>query len=139
MNGSDPHASETRQPTRDEMLSALFANLVIQTTNLAMIFLGRVPHPETGKLETDLQSARLFIDQLEMLEAKTRGNLDAQERQLLAQNLTALRLAFVEATDRQPQPSRSPAAAKPAAPTPDAEPGNASDDAETRKKFTKKY
>ena len=136
MNGSNPHAPETGQPTREEMMSALFANLVIQTTNLAMIFLGRVPHPETGKLETDLQSARLFIDQLEMLEIKTRGNLDAQERQLLTQNLTALRFAFVEATDH-PSPPQSTAAPAPAAPV--SEPGNAADDAEARKKFTKKY
>ena len=36
-------------PTRDEMMSALFAHMVMQQTNMAMMLLGKVAHPETGK------------------------------------------------------------------------------------------
>jgi hypothetical protein len=134
-------------PSRDEAVSALFANLVIQSSNMALIFLGRLPHPETGKHETDLESARLFIDQLEMFEVKTRGNLNAEEQKLLTQNLTALRLAFVEAVDRQPAaPPVAKSAPAPAAPSPTPNPppppppaSPAPDEAESRKKFTKKY
>ena len=35
--------------TREDIISALFANMVIQQTNMAMMFLGLVPHPETGQ------------------------------------------------------------------------------------------
>ena len=41
----------------------------------------------------------MFIDQLEMLEAKTKGNLNRQEDGLLKQALAALHMAFVEAVD----------------------------------------
>jgi len=42
-----------------------------------------------------------MIDILSLLESKTRGNLTAEERQLLEQILYELRLRFVEAN--QPQ------------------------------------
>ena len=57
------------------MMSALFAQLVIQQSNMAMLLMGKVPHPQTGETVRDVEAARLFIDQLEMLEAKTKGNL----------------------------------------------------------------
>ncbi len=85
--------------SREEVLSALFANLVVQQTNMAFMFLGRIPHPENGKIVKDLESAKFFIDGLEMLEFKTKGNLDRQEQALLNQSLTSLRLAFIEASN----------------------------------------
>src|SRR2546422_6289786 len=92
--------------SRHEIMSALFAGLVMQQTNLAMMLLGKSPHPETQKTIQDIEGAKMFIDQLEMLEVKTRGNLKADEAKLLKQSLTALRLAFVQAID-----SQSPSAA----------------------------
>ena len=92
------------------MMSSLFVGMVVQQTNMALMLLGRMPHPETGQTMQDIESAKLFIDQLEMLEGKTRGNLDKQEDKLLKQSLTALRLAFVEAVEsqaRQPQATPS--------------------------------
>lgn len=41
------------------------------------------------------EAARALIDTLAMLEVKTAGQLDDQERQLLTQTLTALRFRFV--------------------------------------------
>ena len=123
---------------RDDMMSALFAQLVMQQANMAMLLLGKVPHPETGKVVKDIDAARLFIDQLEMLEAKTRGNLTKEESTLLKQSLMSLRLGFVEAVEA-PSAPQSPAdkeSAKPAAPTPET-PAAESD--EHRKKFSKKY
>jgi len=55
----------------------------------------------------DLEAAQLFIGQLEMLEAKTRGNLNKTEETLLKQTLMSLRMTFVEAVD-QPQPETPP-------------------------------
>jgi hypothetical protein len=140
--------------SREEIMAALFANMVIQQTNMAMMMLGKMAHPETGEFIQDIEAARMFIDQLEMIEAKTKGNLSKQEEALLKQSLTALRMAFVEAVDGapaqrggsanapEPQPQRSapmestdaaapkaPAAPAPVQPAPE----------ETRKKFSKKY
>ena len=128
--------------SREEMMSALFANMVLQQTNLAMMFLGRVPHPETGEHTRDLDMAQMFIEQLEMLEAKTKNNLTKQEEGLLRQSLTAVHMAYVDAANEQKASPKIETAAKEAtAPaTNDAAAGEtAAETDDTRKKFTKKY
>src|SRR5215470_6343806 len=92
---------------RDEELSFLFAQMVMQQSNMAMMLLGKVAHPESGKVHKDIEAARLFIDQLEMLEQKTKGNLSKDESTLLKQSLMSLRLAFVDAVD-SPKPEEQP-------------------------------
>ena len=121
-----------------EMLSELFAQLVLQQANMATMLLGKVAHPETGEVIKDIDAARLFIDQLAMLETKTKGNLSKDEAHLLKQTLMSLRLAFVEAVENQdskPQPAAS-AAATPAAADAPPQPGAPE---EHPKKFSKKY
>jgi len=135
---------------RDEIHSALFAQMVMQQASLAMMFLGVTPHPETGKKLFDLDSAQMFIAQLDMLEAKTRGNLSEDEAALLKQSLTTVRMAFVQAVNSD-DPSKTPEEPAPApgaqsAPAPHATPGaeaspapEPSPDDDERKKFVKKY
>ena len=139
-------------PSREQMMSAMFAHLIVQHTNMALIFLGQMPNPQTGQTAQDIDHARFFIDQLEMLEVKTKGNLDKQEEAILKQSLTSLRLAFVEAVNH-PQAAPSPAPADPpAAPaideqeTPIAEPALPGEkppppepEIQSRKIFSKKY
>jgi Domain of unknown function (DUF1844) len=124
--------------------------MVIQQTNMAMMLLGKVAHPETGQIIQDLESAKMFIDQLEMLEAKTKGNLSKQEEALLKQALAALHMAFVETVDAPAADSRSeseaatPAPSSEPAPSPEKPSAAAPPDAaaapdDSRKKFSKKY
>lgn len=141
-----PISSGIEGATPEEIRSALFAQLIMQQANMAMMLLGKVPHPESGETVRDVEAARLFIDQLEMLEAKTKGNLTREESGLLKQSLMSLRLAFVEAVEpsqpkeaaiNQPQPPPTP-------PGQPAKPGLASEQTPTaaeehRKKFSKKY
>src|ERR1700723_161548 len=112
MNESTPHPEDAlANASREDIMAALFANMVIQQTNMAMMLLGKVPHPETGQFLHDVEAAKMFIDQLEMLEAKTKGNLNKQEEGLLKQALTALHMTFVAAMD-----APADAAAKPGEP-----------------------
>jgi hypothetical protein len=126
-------------------MSALFAGLVMQQANMVLMLLGRVAHPETGQTVRDVDGARMLIDQLEMLELKTRGNLTEPEARLLKQNLMALHMAFVEAVESEaaaPAPAPSPApgsSSPPASPASAAEVPTGAPDAESRKKFSKKY
>src|SRR5687768_10251021 len=121
------------EATRQEHLSAVFATMVMQLTNMAAMFMGKVPNPETKQPTVDLDAAQIFIDQLEMLEAKTKGNLTQEEQSILKQGLTMVRMAFVEAVEEAE--GKAPGAAEPAQTgTPEEAP-----DAEGRKKFTKKY
>ena len=138
MNDSDVSATPPGHGTREEMMMDLFAGMVMQQTNLALLYLGKAPHPETGAPVLDLDTARLFIDQLEMLEAKTKGNLDPREAGLLKQSLTMLRLAFVEAVEHPAAPAASPPPA-PESAAPSADPAPTGADADSRKKYSKKY
>jgi hypothetical protein len=150
MSTNDPAADPMANASREEIISALFANLVIQQTNMAFMFLGRVPHPDTGEVVQDFESAKFFIDQLEMIEVKTKGNLDKREEDLLKKSLTGLRMAFVEAVggkgtaaqEQKPiatptgEPAKPDEASAPDAPAP--QPKIPAED-ESRKKFSKKY
>jgi hypothetical protein len=134
---------------RDEMHTRLFSNMVMQYASMALMFMGQTPHPETGETVKDLEAAQMFVGQLEMLEAKTKGNLNKQEEALLKQSLMTTRLAFVEAVESGgPEPGKAEPAgtATPPQPSESAKPGaGQSDDpaaaapAEERKKFVKKY
>ncbi len=85
-----------------EIHSALFAQLVTGHAQMIMMFLGRYPNPQTGKVEpANPEAAKVFIDQLEMIEVKTRGNLSPDESRLLGQMLSATRLTFAEVIDSQ--------------------------------------
>lgn len=128
-----------------EQHTALFANLVLQQSNMAMMLMGITRAPGQEESMKDLEAARLFIDQLEMLEVKTRGNLNREESKLLGQTLMSLRLAFVEAVDQEPQAqSPAPAGTAPTAPAPEkpaaeAPAPDAQTSGESHKKFSKKY
>jgi hypothetical protein len=76
-----------------------FGAFVLSIATSAFYHLGIVAHPETGqKLSPpDLALASNTIDTLELLEVKTRGNLDEEERELLESLLYELRMHFVEA------------------------------------------
>jgi hypothetical protein len=130
--------------TADEH-SALFAHLVLQQSNMAMMLMGKVAHPESGEVIKDIEAARLFIDQLEMLEAKTRGNLSKEEAGLLKQSLMTLHMSFVEAVQSAPssgapQPAGTGSAEpKPATAGQEAPSSDEAAAEEHRKKFSKKY
>src|SRR5947208_6832 len=107
---TEPQDNSIENLSREEFMSALFANMVFQNTNMTLMMLGRVPHPESGERITDLDAARMFIDQLEMLAVKTKGNLTKEEDRLLQQSLTHVRLAFVEVVEK---PAKKDEALKP--------------------------
>ncbi|MFZ4779605.1 MAG: DUF1844 domain-containing protein, partial [Terrimicrobiaceae bacterium] len=131
-----------------------FIEFVMMQAQQAAMFLGRIPNPQTGKPEVNLEIARMFIDQLEMIHEKTRGNLTSEESEILARVLSDLQLAFVQAsgpgaetasapsvadvTDHEE--SAAPASETPAAPPVAAEPAPGIDpESGNRKKFTKSY
>ena len=82
--------------------SISFAAFVLSLAHTAAVHFGDIPDPVSGqKSEVNLEAAQQMIDILALLEEKTRGNLTAEERQLLDQILYELRLRFVEASKPQ--------------------------------------
>src|SRR6187431_2970447 len=89
--------------------SISFAAFVLSLAHTAAVHFGDIPDPVSGqKSEVNLPAAQQMIDILALLEEKTRGNLTAEERQLLDQILYELRLRYVEASQQgsAPEPSR---------------------------------
>ncbi|MBF0122912.1 MAG: DUF1844 domain-containing protein [Candidatus Omnitrophica bacterium] len=78
-----------------------FFNYVMSMGYQAMIFLGEVPHPMTGKTEKNVQQAKFLIDTMVMLRDKTKGNLDAKEEQFLSGTLYELQMKFVEVSKKE--------------------------------------
>lgn len=80
-------------PAAPEADSRFNEFIILQAQN-AGLFLGQIPNPHTGEKQINLRAARSVIDSLEMLAAKTRGNLTAAEEKLIATALSNLRPLF---------------------------------------------
>ena len=139
--------AEVQTSTQTGEMTQRFIEFVMMQAQNAALFLGQIPNPQTGQGEVNLEVARMFIDQLAMIQEKTRGNLSSEEQAVLRNTLSNLQMVFVEVS--QSGGARSASAASPAsaqapqeesAPeTPAPQPQSAAGEAESRKKFTKSY
>jgi len=76
-----------------------FMGFVLSLASTAAIHFGDMPDPITGERSAvNLDGAAQMIEILALMEQKTRGNLTAEEREILNQVLYELRMRFVEAT-----------------------------------------
>ena len=75
-----------------------FSFLVYSLTTQAQIQLGLLRVDENDSPRANLPIARHTIDMLGMLQEKTQGNLDMQEKLLLENSLTDLRYRYVQAS-----------------------------------------
>jgi hypothetical protein len=76
-----------------------FTAFVLSLASTAAIHFGDLPDPLSGKAaEPNLDGAAQMIEILSLLDQKTRGNLTAEERQVLEQVLYELRMRFVQAS-----------------------------------------
>jgi hypothetical protein len=79
-----------------------FAAFVLSLAHTAAVHFGDIPDPVSGRsAEANLPAAQQMIDILLLIETKTRGNLTAEERQLLDQILFELRMRYVEVSKPQ--------------------------------------
>jgi hypothetical protein len=129
-----------------------FIEFVMMHAQNAALFLGQIPNPKTGQGEVNLELAKMFIDQLAMIQEKTRGNLSNEEATALRNTLSNLQMVYVEVSQQmtqggaqpppqQPEPEASASAEgsanNPEPPAP-AEPSNEGA-GESKKKFSKSY
>ena len=146
---------EVQKTVQTGEMTQRFIEFVMMHAQNAALFLGQIPNPKTGEPEINLDLARMFIDQLEMIQEKTRGNLTNEETMVMRNALSNLQMAFVEvsggsrppgAPDTAPQPEPPP----PASSQPEEQQASgivgqnppissAEPETESRKKFTKSY
>ncbi len=139
-----------------EMTQVFVQFIMMQTQNTAHC-LGQMPDPQTGKGYLNIPMARLLIDQLAVIRAKTAGNLTDEEQKIIDSALGDMEQAFEYVAARtegfhpgeslaydpeseEPMasaPAPEPPAPAPAAPVAAAEPEPVPE--ESRKRFTKSY
>ncbi len=93
--------AEVQKNTESGEMAQRFIEFVMMQAQNAMLFLGQIPHPQSGQPEVNLDVAKMFIDQLAMIREKTRGNLSNDEAGILGNTLTNLQMAFVEISQKQ--------------------------------------
>ncbi len=74
-----------------------FMIMVAQLECGSLMALGFVENPVTKEKKKELPQAQMFIDQLDMLRAKTKGNLSAEEEKVIGDAAGRLKMAYVEA------------------------------------------
>ena len=100
-----PPADAPSEPARETAQGALpeinFSTFVISLSTQALMNLGEIANPLSGKVETDVTVAKQMIDILGMLKEKTVGNLSAHEDRLIQEILYDLRMRYVEAVKKR--------------------------------------
>ena len=149
--------AEIQPVTNSSDLTQRFVYFVQMQMQNVLLCLGLIDHPSAPKGEPDLQAAKMFIDQLEMIREKTRGNLTTEEEKFLTGVLSELQMAFVQVASGQgaaggghvhdehcghdhgkPAPETAPAQETPRS-EPAKEESASSGDTDGKKKFSKSY
>ena len=113
---------------RDNTDAPLFSGLVALFASSVMQHLGKTIDPSTGKAQVNMDAAQMHIDILDMLAAKTLGNLSKAEDKFLKDTLTSLKLNYAETSETlktQAASGAGAAAGKEPAPPQPAGPDNA--------------
>jgi len=148
--------AEVQPQTEAGEMTQIFVEFVMMQAQNAALFLGQIPNPQGGQAEVNLPLAKMFIDQLAVIRAKTRGNLNRDEQRVIDSAVSQLEGAFVEVagaaghdvSGMAPGSLVSPPAPEPQSPAPVPEISSAVPPAaapparseeEGRKKFTKSY
>jgi hypothetical protein len=153
--------AEVQKTVQTGEMTQRFIEFVMMHAQNAALFLGQIPNPKTGEAEINLDLARMFIDQLEMIQEKTRSNLTNEETTVLRNALSNLQMAFVEVSGgARPEPAHRGEGAPETAAQPEPPPSGPSQPAEqptsgareqappiasnesepeSRKKFSKSY
>jgi hypothetical protein len=146
--------AEVQTSTQSGELSQRFIEFVMMHAQNAALFLGQIPNPKTGEGEVNLELAKMFIDQLAMIQEKTRGNLTNEESTVLRNALSNLQMVYVEVARETPKGAAQPATAQPEPteqPAPEQKPSSppssetappvtsTDSESESKKKFTKSY
>ncbi len=89
---------ETENPLTNEQV--LFMQLIMQNQQIAMMAMGKLKNPVTNKIDRNLNYAKVSIDTLDMIAAKTKGNLSDYEEKYLTEVLKELKLNYVEEVNK---------------------------------------
>ncbi len=84
----------------EKNINPLFLQLVLSLQSAAWYQLGKTVSPISGKIERDLDQAKATIDLLAMLQEKTKGNLEKEEKQILDNTVYSLQMNYVDELEK---------------------------------------
>jgi hypothetical protein len=93
-------AAESHEVQDPPMPPASFELLLTTLATEALVALGQVPHPLTGKVQVQRNQAQFLIDTVDMLRTKTKGNLTSSEEQVIDSLLHQMRIVFVQTAEQ---------------------------------------
>jgi len=152
--------AEVQTNTEAGEMTQIFIEFVMMQAQNAALCLGQITDPRVGQPQVNIPLAKMFIDQLAVIRAKTAGNLSPDEQRVIDSAVEQMEMAFVHVASRTegyhpgeslapdldaPAPPAAPEAEAPApataAPTPTPAPAVAAEPPpeEGRKRFTKSY
>ena len=85
----------------------LFIHLVNTFVQSAWISLGKVKNPVSDTMERNLDQATYYIDLLDMLQTKMKGNLSEWEEQYIIHSLSELKLNFIDEQKKSSEEDKS--------------------------------
>ena len=124
--------AEIQRNTNLGEMTQRFIEFVMMQSQHAALFLGQIANPQTGEVSVNLEAAKMFIDQLEMVREKTRGNLSSDEDKIINSALSNLQKAFLEISGGAPENAME-VESKPAITS------DSGTSADGKKRFTKSY
>jgi hypothetical protein len=90
----------------------LFQYLVVWLQTLALQQMGKFANPITDEVERDLHQAKITVDMLGMIQTKTDGNLDDNEKRFLDTVLMELQMNYIDENAREESGDREEKADK---------------------------
>lgn len=91
-------AEEQQSAASQQLPDASFAELLNMLVMQAMAGFGAMATPDGQRIPPNMGIAKHFVDMLQVLSDKTKGNLTDEEQQVLDQVLYELRMRYVEMT-----------------------------------------
>jgi hypothetical protein len=99
---AEPAAAGAPSEAAQEPLPEInFSTFIISLSTQALMHLGEIADPLSGKVNKDIPVAKQMIDIIGMLKDKTKGNLNAGEERLTEEILFDLRMKYVEAVKKK--------------------------------------
>ena len=98
---SEAQATPAGETSQEPLPEINFSTFVISLSTQALMHLGEIVNPISGKIDPDVPAAKQMIDMLAMIKEKTSGNLNANEDRLMQDILFDLRMKYVEAVKKR--------------------------------------
>ena len=92
--------TEDARHRQEEMPPITFTDFIVSLSSSVIYHFGDIPDPVTRKAEKNLIAAKQTIDILGIIEQKTKGNLDENEKRLMDAILFELRMRYVKEAEK---------------------------------------